>query len=110
MAIHRLLKKFPSGLDKNVLHKFGLKQAEKRVREMSNANKRNSIPASKHQDLVTIEFAANYYSVCKKTVRNWISQGRLQGYELADRLIRIDYEEMRNLPMPINGTYKKGSN
>lgn len=66
--------------------------------------------SSKHQDLVSLEYAANYYDVCTKTVRNWISQGRLQGYELASRLIRVDYEEMRNLPMPINGHYKKGKN
>ena len=62
----------------------------------------------KMPDYVSIEFTANFFGVSEKTVRNWISEGRLVGYETGPRLIRLDYEEIRNLPVKIHGTYKKG--
>ena len=90
-----------------MLHTFGFKEEGQTKKKVKKQNMKVT-STNKDKDLVSIEFAANYYGVCKKTVRNWISQGRLQGYELADRLIRLDYEEIRNLPIPINGTYRKG--
>jgi excisionase family DNA binding protein len=60
------------------------------------------------KDLVSIRFTAEYFGVCDRTVRNWIAEGRLNAYELGPRLIRLDYEEIRNMPVMIHGTYKKG--
>lgn len=71
-------------------------------------NKLNARQQQRVKDLVTIGFAANYFDVCPKTVRNWIEQGLLPAYEVGHRLIRLDYEEIRNMPVPIHGIYKRG--
>ncbi len=62
----------------------------------------------KEKDLVSIGFTAQYFDVCNKTVRNWIEQGLLPAYEVGHRLIRLDYEEIRNMPVPIHGVYRRG--
>ena len=59
------------------------------------------------RDLVSIEFAAGFFGVSKRTIRNWISKEILVGYETGPRLIRLDYEEIRNMPVKIHGN-KKG--
>lgn len=61
-----------------------------------------------HRNYVSIEFAAEFYGVSQRTIRNWISEGVLNGYELGPRLIRLDFDEIENLPVRIHGEYRRG--
>jgi excisionase family DNA binding protein len=51
----------------------------------------------------TIKQAAEYANVNEKTVRRWISSGRLKAYRYGSRLIRIDRESLLKLARPIGG-------
>ena len=61
-----------------------------------------------HRNYVSIEFAADFYGVSQRTVRNWISEGILKGYEVGPRLIRLDFDEIEHIPVRIRGEYKRG--
>lgn len=61
-----------------------------------------------NRNLVSIQFAAEYYGVSQRTVRNWISDGLINGYEVGPRLIRLDFDEIENLPIRIRGEYRRG--
>jgi excisionase family DNA binding protein len=56
-------------------------------------------------DLVSIERAAEILGVTTRTVRLWISRGELPACRLGKRIIRIDYEDLRNFCKPIHGSY-----
>jgi excisionase family DNA binding protein len=51
----------------------------------------------------TINQTAKYFGVDIKTIRRWISQGRLTAYRIGPRLIRVDRESIRRLANPIGG-------
>ena len=61
-----------------------------------------------NRNYVSIEFVAEFYGVSQRTIRNWISDGTLNGYELGPRLIRLDFDEIENLPVRIHGEYRRG--
>ncbi len=42
----------------------------------------------------SIEDAAAYYKVSKKTVRRWIDEGLIAGYRVGPRYIRLDMDEL----------------
>lgn len=42
----------------------------------------------------TIQEAAERFKVDQKTVRNWISNGLIPGYQLPGRLLRVDLNEI----------------
>ena len=44
--------------------------------------------------LVTLEHAADYMSVCSRTVRRKVSDGELSGYRVGKRAIRVDLNEI----------------
>lgn len=53
------------------------------------------MPKNKTQRrLVTIPQAAEEYGVCTKTIRRYISAGRITGYRFGPRMIRVDLEEI----------------
>lgn len=53
------------------------------------------MPTNKTQRrLVTIPQAAEEYGVCTKTIRRYISAGRITGYRFGPRMIRVDLEEI----------------
>lgn len=54
------------------------------------------LPTTKRR-LVTINAAAEYCGVHPKTVRRWISTGRLTGYRAGPRLIRVDVAELETM-------------
>ena len=56
-------------------------------------------PASRR--FVTIDAAAEYLDVTPKTIRRYISQGRLTGYRLGRRMLRVDLVEVQALPRAI---------
>ena len=46
------------------------------------------------RELVSIPRAAEHLGISEKSVRRYISQGRLTGYRLGKRLIRVDLAEV----------------
>lgn len=59
---------------------------------------RNS-PSSRR--LVSIADAAEYADVHPATIRRYISSGRLTGYRVGPRLVKIDLAELNDLARPI---------
>jgi excisionase family DNA binding protein len=53
------------------------------------------------RELVSTLVASKHLGVSEKTVRRYISQGRLTGYRVGRRLIRIDLAELDALLKPI---------
>jgi excisionase family DNA binding protein len=50
---------------------------------------------------VDIEFAADYLDVSPRTIRRYISEGKLTGYRVGDFLLRVDMHEVDALAKPI---------
>ena len=44
--------------------------------------------------LVSLADAADYYSVSVKTIRRWIADGRIEGYRVGPRLLRVRMESL----------------
>lgn len=53
------------------------------------------------KELVPISAAAQYAGVSTRTLRRYISAGRLTGYRVGPRLIRVDADELARLLRPI---------
>lgn len=51
----------------------------------------------------SIKQAAEFLGVDVRTIRRWISQGRLIAHRVGPRLIRIDRESILKLASPIGG-------
>lgn len=51
--------------------------------------------------LVSVNDAAALLAVNQRTIRRWISESRLTGYKVGDRLIRVDIREVERLARPI---------
>jgi excisionase family DNA binding protein len=51
--------------------------------------------------LVSLSLAATYADVSTRTLRRYISQGRLIGYRVGPRLVKIDLNELDQLARPI---------
>jgi excisionase family DNA binding protein len=49
----------------------------------------------------SIAQVALWHNVSTKTVRRWLAEGRIKGYRLGDRLIRIDRESALALGRPV---------
>lgn len=55
------------------------------------------------QRLDSIQNAAAEAGVHPGTIRRWISQGRITGYRMGPRLIRVDLDEITGMLTPIGG-------
>lgn len=51
--------------------------------------------------LVSLAVAAVYADVSTRTLRRYISQGRLTGYRVGPRLVKVDLHEVDQLARPI---------
>jgi len=51
--------------------------------------------------LLTVQESAALVGVSHKTVRRWISSGRLTAYKMGPRLVRIDAAELDGMLRPI---------
>ncbi len=63
-------------------------------------------PATQRR-LDTINGAAEYVGVHHKTIRRWISSGRITAYRVGPVLIRVDLDELDAMllrPIPTAGT------
>ncbi len=56
---------------------------------------------SQPRKLVNLATAADHAAVNTKTIRRYIAAGRLTGYRMGPRLIRVDLAELDNLLRPI---------
>ncbi len=55
------------------------------------------------QRLDSIQNAAAEAGVHPDTIRRWISTGRITGYRMGPRLIRVDLDELAAMLQPIGG-------
>lgn len=44
--------------------------------------------------LISLAEAATYYGVSTKTIRRWIADGRIEGYRVGPRLLRVRVESL----------------
>ncbi|MEH6820909.1 MAG: helix-turn-helix domain-containing protein [Dietzia psychralcaliphila] len=44
--------------------------------------------------LISLQEAGDYYGVSVKTVRRWIAAGRLEGYRVGPRLLRVRLDSL----------------
>jgi excisionase family DNA binding protein len=51
--------------------------------------------------LISIGAAAEQIAVSKRTIRRMIADGRLTGYRVGSKMIRLDVDELRRLARPI---------
>ena len=47
--------------------------------------------------------AAEYVGVTTRTIRQWIAEGRITGYRINERLIRVDLNEIDAAMQPFGG-------
>lgn len=60
------------------------------------------MPATKAQRrLSSLPDAAEHYGVSTKTLRRYISAGRITGYRFGPRMIRVDLDELDALLRPL---------
>ncbi|MBN7435739.1 helix-turn-helix domain-containing protein [Mycobacteroides abscessus subsp. abscessus] len=59
--------------------------------------KRTTQPAQRR--LISLAAAAEQLDVCPRTIRRYISAGRLTAYRIGPRLIKIDAHEIDLLPV-----------
>jgi excisionase family DNA binding protein len=57
--------------------------------------------AAARRRLVSLTAAAEYADVSTRTLRRYISRGRLTGYRVGPRLIKVDLHELDALARPI---------
>lgn len=53
--------------------------------------------APRRQQLLSVADAAAYAGVSTRTVRRWIAYGRLPGYRVGARLVKVDQAELDDL-------------
>jgi excisionase family DNA binding protein len=53
--------------------------------------------------LSSIAVAAAEYDVSTRTIRRWIAGGRLRGYRVGPRLIKVDLSDVDAILRPIGG-------
>ncbi|GAA4474148.1 hypothetical protein GCM10023094_09210 [Rhodococcus olei] len=78
---------------------------------MSNGRSKGSVNVHKHQRvglpqkssrrLASIAQAAEEYGVCSKTIRRYISAGRISAFRFGPRMIRVDLEEIDAMLYPL---------
>jgi excisionase family DNA binding protein len=59
--------------------------------------------SSQQRRLDSLNSAAEYAGVHVATIRRWISTGRLTGYRLGPRLIKVDLDQIDAMLQPIGG-------
>lgn len=58
-------------------------------------------PSAETRRYITIQYAAEYLGLTDGGVRKFISEGRLSGYRVGKRAIRVDLREVEELLRPI---------
>ncbi|MCE3555444.1 helix-turn-helix domain-containing protein [Pseudonocardia sp. RS11V-5] len=58
---------------------------------------RTTEPKTPKRQLVSLSTAAEYADCGVNTIRRWISEGRLPGYRLGPKLLKVDLNELDEL-------------
>ncbi|WP_287216844.1 helix-turn-helix domain-containing protein [Rhodococcus sp. (in: high G+C Gram-positive bacteria)] len=58
--------------------------------------------------LVSIPQAAEEFGVCSRTIRRYISAGRITGYRFGPRMIRVDLNEIDSMMRPMSAAAHSG--
>ena len=61
------------------------------------------MPNKSQRRLASIPVAAEQYGISDKTLRRYIAAGRVNGYRLGPRLLRVDLDELESLLRPLAG-------
>ena len=59
------------------------------------------MPSPPHRRWVSPSAAAEHLGVTDRTIRNYVAAGRLTGYRLGKRAVRLDLDEVDALLRPI---------
>lgn len=51
--------------------------------------------------LARIPLAAEYLDVSERTIQRWIADGRISGYRVGGKLVRVDLDQLDELVRPI---------
>ncbi len=65
-------------------------------------NRRSKDPATQPR-WVSLQQAADHLGIQKSTLRSWIAQGKLTGYRINARVIRVDLNEVDASLQPFGG-------
>jgi excisionase family DNA binding protein len=65
------------------------------------SRKRSGRPPSTALRLVSLAAGAAFADVSVRTLRRYIAQGRLTGYRVGPRLVKVDLHELEQLARPI---------
>jgi excisionase family DNA binding protein len=61
-------------------------------------------PQPARRRLVKISEAAEYLQVTQRTIRHMIADGRLTGYRIGERLVRLDIDEIEATLVKFGGS------
>lgn len=67
-----------------------------------------SVSQSPERRYVSINDAAEYVDAHHQTIRRWIAEGRITGYRLGPRMIRVDLDELDAMMRPL-AAVKRGA-
>jgi excisionase family DNA binding protein len=66
------------------------------------------MPASSLRKLISVEAAAERLDINPRSVRRYIADGKLQGYRVGTKLIRVDQADVDALIRPIPAAAGRG--
>jgi excisionase family DNA binding protein len=61
----------------------------------------SQLSSTKRRTLVSIEQAAELLGCTDRSIRRWITDGRLPAYRVANKLVRLDLDDVYALLRPI---------
>lgn len=58
---------------------------------------------------VTLQEGAEYLSITEQSLRRYIAEGRIQGYRLGKRALRVDRTDLDSLLIPVPSATRGGA-
>lgn len=58
---------------------------------------------------VTLQEGAEYLSITEQSLRRYIAEGRIQGYRLGKRALRVDRTDLDSLLIPVPSAMRGGA-
>lgn len=73
---------------------------------VADKNEKTQNRAERRRKYASQAQAAEYVGVTARTIRQWIAEGRITGYRINERLIRVDLNEIDTAMTPFGGAAK----